>query len=137
MGDKKYSGKNLEQKRNTLPYADSTLGPIITIPDVESFKKDRSGNAKKYFKNKAEILQKDYDNLVDEVQVNQLLFNVEYNFVPITGKIYFLYHRDYNDTYFLSIIPPYEWDTYEFVGAYMFKYNDVWEKIDVENSADK
>lgn len=129
---KKYSGKNLDVSRNALPYAESTLGPVITIPDVTGFKKDRGGEAKKHFTEKAKELQQKYDELVDEIYVNNLLFNVEYNFVPVVGKVYYLYHKDYDnhDSYFLSMIAPWEWD-FPFVGAFKFQTNNVWERVEI------
>ena len=128
---KKANTTQIERRRSSLPYADSTLGPMIEIPDIGNFKKDKGNRAKQHFTSRAIELQRMYDELVDEIQINKLLFEVEYKFIPVVGKTYFLYHRGYEDTMFLSIIPPNEWD-FEFIGAFRFCSNDVWEKVDYE-----
>jgi len=127
---KRYSGKNLDKPKRSLPYASSTLSPIIEIPDVESFRGIRGNSAANHFRTRAKELEKSYQKLIEEVEINKMIYEkAEYHFQPIVGKVYFLYWRDYNDTYFLSIISPLDWDMFEFVGAFKFGSNDTWEEI--------
>jgi len=83
----------------------------------------------KEFDERFDELKKKYDGLIDEIQLNNLIYNSEIKFEPVIGNIYYLYKRD-DDSFFLSIIAPWEWRM-SFVVAVKFNHNGKWEKIDV------
>lgn len=64
-----------------------------------------------------------------EVQINDLIYRARYSFVPVVGKVYFLY-RVAEEDYILSLIEPEKWNKYEFLGAFRFASNDIWEPAD-------
>jgi len=47
--------------------------------------------------------------LVDEVELNNLIYNSKYSFEPIAGEVYHLYENKNGDN-FLSLISPNEWN---------------------------
>ena len=48
-------------------------------------------------------------HLVDEVKLNQIVYESKFSFEPIIGHIYHLYYGD-NGKYFLSLIEPEMWN---------------------------
>ena len=67
-----------------------------------------------------------YDELMDEVYWNKLLYGIDIKFKPVVGHTYHLYKND--DKYFLSIIEPNEWKM-EFISSFIFEHNGKWIKI--------
>jgi hypothetical protein len=94
---------------SVLPYATNVSGPIIKLDDVSGFKKRGVDKVQKTFTNKYKELIQEYNNLVDEVNLNELIYNSNYTFEPVIGEIYHLYQRN-NGEYFLSLILPSEWN---------------------------
>ena len=92
-----------------LPYATNVSGPIIKLDDVSGFKERGVDKVQKTFTNKYKELIREYNNLVDEVNLNELVYNSNYTFEPVIGEIYYLYQRN-NGKYFLSLISPSEWN---------------------------
>jgi hypothetical protein len=94
---------------SVLPYATNVSGPIIKLDDVSGFKERGVDKVQKTFTNKYKELIQEYNNLVDEVNLNELIYNSKYTFEPVIGEIYHLYQRN-NGEYFLSLILPSEWN---------------------------
>ena len=69
--------------------------------------------AEKKFNKKYQELVDEYNNLVDEVKLNQIVYESKFSFEPIIGHIYYLYYGD-DGKYFLSLIEPEMWNQ-EFV----------------------
>lgn len=116
-------------KPNLLPYGITPSAPAIILPDVELFKKNKSQTVRNHFQAKFDEIKKQYEELMLEVQINDLIYRARYSFVPIVGQVYHLY-RVADDDYILSLIEPSKWGKYEFLGSFRFGSNDVWEQID-------
>jgi hypothetical protein len=122
---------NHEEKRddlskpNLLPYGITPSAPVIVLPDVELFKRNKSQTVKNHFQTKFEEIKAEYQKLLDQVCINDLLYKSRYSFVPLVGKTYYLYKVAEED-YILSLIEPDRWSKYEFIGAFKFSSNDVW-----------
>ena len=69
---------------------------------------------------------KNTQNLVDEMNWSELIFNSGYKFEPIIGKSYFLYQKD--DEVFLSMITPEEW-SFKCLGEFKMTTDNIWHKI--------
>ena len=116
MGDKKrypdsivWDEENQKFHANILPYASSLSGPKIEIVDVDLFKQQGLNKLQKIFKSEFEELVEKYNNLVDEINLNDMIYNSNYSFEPVVGNIYHLYYGNNNEK-FLSLISPNEWD---------------------------
>ena len=58
-----------------LPYATNVSGPVITLDDVGAFKERGVNRVQKTFSSKYKELVQEYNNLVDEVALNELIYN--------------------------------------------------------------
>lgn len=116
-------------KPNLLPYGIIPSAPAIVVPDVDLFKKNKSQTVKNHFQAKFDEIKKQYEELMLEVQVNDLIYRARYSFVPIVGQVYHLY-RVADDDYILSLIEPAKWGKYEFLGSFRFGSNDIWQQIE-------
>lgn len=92
-----------------LPYGTSVSAPSITLDDVKVFKERKVNKVQKIFTSKYNELVEDYKNLLDEVKLNELIYNSKFSFEPVVGEIYHLYVGN-DGNYFLSLISPNEWD---------------------------
>lgn len=68
-----------------------------------------------------------YEDLLDEVYWNNLIYSIKINYKPVIGNIYHLY-KDNENEYILSIIAPNEWRK-EHVASFKFEYTGKWIKI--------
>ena len=84
-----------------------------------------------YYKNDKDInfeeLKKEYFKLVQLAEDTNLVYNAEYGFIPVVGKVYHLYVGP-TGKLFLSLIEP-ERATWEFKGSFKYTYDNVWERI--------
>jgi len=109
------------------PYATSVGAPVITTPDIITWK-NRSINkinhkvAAKYLELKTE-----YDKMMQEFEYNKLIFNAKFTFEPIIGEVYHLYKRE-NEESFLSIIAP-EQCNFNPLGSFYLNADQIWEKM--------
>lgn len=91
------------------------------IPYVEKVSKE--------FDQRFENIKKLYDELLDEVYWNNLIYSTNLRYEPVIGHIYYLYKE--NDKYFISIISPWEWWKKEdFIGKFKFEHTGKWIKVD-------
>ena len=90
---------------NILPYGSSVSAPVIKIEDISSYKQRNVQKIQKKFNKKYQELVDEYNNLVDEVKLNQIVYESKFSFEPIIGHIYYLYYGD-DGKYFLSLIEP-------------------------------
>jgi hypothetical protein len=65
---------------NILPYASSVSGPKIEIVDIDLFKQRGASKLQKIFKSEFEEIIEKYNNLVDEVALNDMVYNSTYSF---------------------------------------------------------
>ena len=113
-----------------LPYGLNSNVPVITLPDTDLFKNERGSLAKNYFENKLELLNREYNELVNLAMENEMIYNAQYNFVPRVGVVYHLY--DVGDRIILSLIEPNEWDK-KHLGSYEYTADSVWQRVDKED----
>jgi len=92
-----------------LPYGSNISAPVIKIDNVDGFKNKGVSKIEKIFNSELEELVQKYYNLVEEVELNNLIYNSKYSFEPIIGETYHLYENKDNKK-FLSLIAPDEWN---------------------------
>ena len=122
MGDKKpdnvaWDPKKQKYNASILPYATNVSGPVIQVDDVGAFKQRGLQKAQKTF-------TAQWQDLVSEVELNNLIYNSKYSFEPIVGETYHLYIGN-NDNYFLSLIGPKEWNR-EFITSVRLNSDHKW-----------
>jgi hypothetical protein len=117
---------------NVLPYASSVGAPAIRMDDVVSWKSRGISNVNKEFENKFNELKAQYQNLMEEYEWNELVYNSKFSFEPVVGEIYHLY-RDGNGINFLSLIGPQEWNK-EHIGTFKLNSDKKWVVVKQKDS---
>ena len=118
----------MKKKPNLLPYGSNIGAPAIKPTDISSWKEQKVVTTNHYFSSRFDEIKKDYLKLMEEYEWNTLVYNSEFRFKPIMGKVYFLYQKD-DGKLFLSLIEPNEWDKI-FIGAFKLISENRWEKTD-------
>ncbi|CAA9194888.1 hypothetical protein FLA105534_00374 [Flavobacterium bizetiae] len=114
-----------------LPYATSLGAPVIKTDDLAGWKNMGINKVNKEFESKFNELKMQYQDLIQEFQWNELVYNARFSFEPIVGEIYHLY-KDTDDSNFLSLIGPKEWNK-EYVGTFRLNSDKKWILIDLKN----
>jgi hypothetical protein len=109
---------------SVLPYGTNVGAPVIRIDDVVSWKSRGISNVNKQFENKFNELKIQYQNLMEEYEWNELVYNSKFSFEPVIGEIYHLY-RDAAGLNFLSLIGPQEWNK-EHIGTFKLNSEKKW-----------
>jgi hypothetical protein len=112
--------------QSLTPYGTNVSAPSINIPDVGGFKRVGVDRAKKDINAKLEELKREYEKLVQQASITEMVYSSRFNFEPIVGNCYHLY-MDNNGKTFLSLIGPTEWNR-EYVGSFILLTNHQWEK---------
>lgn len=108
-----------------MPYTTNVGAPAIQKDNIDLWKQQSISKVNHQFKTRYEELKQQYQQLVDEYNWNELVYNSKYSFEPIIGEIYYLYCINENN--FLSLISPHEWDK-PFIGAFALDSNHKWIK---------
>jgi predicted nucleotide-binding protein (sugar kinase/HSP70/actin superfamily) len=92
-----------------LPYATTVSAPIIKTDDIVAWKARGIHNVNKEFENKFNELKFQYEKLMEEFELNEMVYNAKFSFEPVIGEIYHLYQGNDGNN-FLSLIGPNEWN---------------------------
>jgi hypothetical protein len=109
---------------SVLPYGTNVGAPVIRMDDVVSWKSRGISNVNKEFESKFNELKIQYQNLMEEYEWNELVYNSKFSFEPVIGEIYHLY-RDAAGANFLSLIGPLEWNK-EHIGTFKLNSEKKW-----------
>lgn len=110
-----------------LPYGSNIGAPAIKIENVDGWKKTNAQKVNKNLQAKFEELKEEYQRLIEEYELNELVYSAKYSFEPLIGGVYHLYYNKKGDT-FLSMIGPNEWD-YKLIGSFKLDSNNKWIKV--------
>lgn len=111
-----------------LAYPSDLGAPVIKIDDVKGWRTREVTNVNHQFENKYNELQEEFKKLLQDFDLNQFIYSkVEYSFIPVVGKTYYLYQRN-DDSCFLSLIEPNRWDK-KFIFAVGLDSNNKWNKL--------
>jgi hypothetical protein len=124
MDEKKPDSYVFDRSLKAYP---TEIGSQPFMPDeIELFKLDKSNKLKHHYVSKFEELKSDYQKLMEDISMNERIYQSSYNFQPIVGQIYYLYKKE-NDDEFLSIISPIEWNNrYQLIGSYQLQTDGRW-----------
>ncbi len=105
------------------------IGSTKFSPDnISLFKLEKTQKVKTHFTSKFEEIQKQYQELMDDIFINERLYKANHNFEPISGSKYHLYKKESGEE-FLSMISPTEWNNkFEFIGTFQLLSDGRWEK---------
>lgn len=111
-----------------LTYGTNLSAPSIKMEDVKGWRNYGVTSVNHHFKSKFEELKLALENLFEEFNWNELIYNhVEYNFTPIIGQVYYLYKKS-DESLFLSLIEPTSWNRI-YIGSFKLDSSNKWVKI--------
>ncbi|PZR40718.1 MAG: hypothetical protein DI538_03305 [Azospira oryzae] len=113
---------------SVLPYGTNIGAPRIMETGVSHWRNSSISSFNHTFNNKIESLKNDYQRLIDEYNVNEMLYQSKMNFEPIVGQVYHLYLNANQDEKFLSLISPESWKM-EHVGSFKLNHEKIWERV--------
>ncbi len=108
------------------PYATNVGAPVITATETTAWKNKSIRRVNQKVQAKYLELKAEYDKMLEDYELNTLIYNAKFNFEPIIGELYHLYKRE-NGEAFLSIISP-EQCSFDFLGSFYLNTNQIWEK---------
>lgn len=111
-----------------LSYGSNVGAPAINLENVIGWKQSNADVANKNFQTKFDELKKEYEKLVQEVNLNELVYSSKYSFTPVMGQVYHLYTKA-DDTLFLSLISPDTWKQ-QYIGSFKLDTDHKWVKIE-------
>nr|MBU3860682.1 DUF2452 domain-containing protein [Flavobacterium sp. MC2016-06] len=116
---------------SSLPYSTNLGAPVIKIDDLVSWKSRGISTVNKEFENKFNELRIQYQNLIEEFEWNELVYNAKFSFEPVIGEIYHLYSGN-DGLPFLSLVSPEEWNK-EHIGSFKLNSDKKWIHISKTN----
>lgn len=124
--------------KSIIPYGDNRSAPSFkdTVNEVSVWKDQKHNSSNRYFDTKLKELQEEYEKLLEEYKLNEMVYNAQCRFSPVIGEVYHLYQRG-DGSSFLSMIDPKQWQTvgdryrkdFDFVGSFKLTSNNKWEKV--------
>ena len=120
----KYTTGSAALTYGTTPNAPASIKPV----DIDSWKGRIEPEFKKYFQERYNDLIRQYEELVDEYNINKLVYESDINFKPLIGHTYHLYERE-NGTRFISILSHSETKWEGYLGSFRLKSQYTWERV--------
>jgi hypothetical protein len=115
-----------------LPYATTVGAPIIKTDDVIAWKTRGIHQVNKEFEDKFSQLKEQYKKLIEEYELNDLVYNSKFSFEPVVGEIYHMYNAT-DGTTFLSLIGPNEWNK-EHIASLKLNSDKKWIQLELSKS---
>ena len=110
-----------------LPYATNVGAPAIVKEDINGWKQRGVNRVNHQLKAKFEELRAEYQQMIEELQWNELVYSSKFSFEPVIGEEYHLYIGD-DGNVFLSLIEPNQWKR-ECIGSFRLNSEQKWMKI--------
>ena len=115
------------ENRISKTYPTEIGAPKFEPNDISIFKQEKNSQLKSYYSSKFEELSEQWQNLLDDIKINERIYNALTGFQPISGHIYHLYTKEGKD--FISLISPQEWNNkYLHIGSYRYNSDGRWSK---------
>ena len=116
------------ENRITKAYPTEIGAPKFEPNDLSLFKQEKNQQLKSYYSSKFEELTSQWQELIEDIKINERIYNAIPGFQPVSGKIYHLYKTEIKE--FISIISPEEWNNkYEHLGGFRYNSDGRWSEI--------
>ena len=109
------------------PYGTNANAPAIKPTNAAPWKNDGVHRVNKQFQSKFDELKKEYEEMIQQFEYNDLVYSARFGFEPIIGEIYHLYNNKKEEP-FLSIIAP-DQCSFKHLGSFRLSSQKMWEKI--------
>ena len=110
------------------PYGTSASSPVIKPLNTATWRNDGVQRVNKQFKSKFDEVRKEYEELLQKFEYNDLVYNSKFSFEPNIGEVYHLYNNRKKEP-FLSIIFPNQC-SFHHLGSFRLNSDKMWEKLD-------
>ena len=110
------------------PYGTSASSPVIKPLNTATWRNDGVQRVNKQFKSKFDEVRKEYEELLQKFEYNDLVYNSKFSFEPNIGEVYHLYNNRKKES-FLSIISPNQC-SFDYLGSFRLNSDKMWEKSD-------
>jgi len=119
------------ENRNIKHYPTEIGSQPFKPDEIELFKIDKTNKLKTHFSVKFNELKQQYEELMNDIKMNERIYKSKYSFTPIVDQEYYLYYDD-NGGEFLSIITPMQWkNKFELIGIYKLNTDSKWVEIKI------
>ena len=121
-----------------LPYPVSTLSPRIVPNDLTNFRSRGASQVEKELRQQLQELKERYERVLDDFNWNKLIYEAEFGFEPVMGETYHLYRAgdDCQAKAKLSLIPPANWMSQNWIGSFRLNVDRRWEPMQVSTDFD-
>ena len=109
------------------PYATDVGAPVITTVDTIAWKNRSINKLNHKVQTRYQEIKEQYEQMMQEIEYNNLIYSAKFSFEPIIGEVYYLYQRD-NGENFLSIIAPNQC-RFNSLGSFLLNADQIWEKV--------
>lgn len=132
--------KDLPLFPNLLPYPHNVGAPAFH-PNQRGVITEQSRKAmseqvkiqKEQILEQVKLLQKQYSELIDRENISELIYQIDFKFKPVPGQSYYIYLREDDNTYFISLIEPNHWgrtSSPSYIASVRLLYDLTWHIID-------
>ena len=118
---------NVADNPGILPYGSNIGAPAIKLENIGGWKQKNVEKVNKRIVQRYQELNEEIQKLVQEYEINQLVYGAKFNFEPVVGEIYHLYNGN-DGISFLSLISPTEWNQ-PYIGSFKLDSENKWIKI--------
>jgi hypothetical protein len=118
---------NVADNPGILPYGSNIGAPAIKLENIGGWKQKNVEKVNKRIVQRYQELNEEIQKLVQEYEINQLVYGAKFNFEPVVGEIYHLYNGK-DGISFLSLISPTEWNQL-YIGSFKLDSENKWIKI--------
>ena len=116
------------EKRISMPYPTEIGSPKFEPNNIFIFKQEKNLQLKSYYTSKFEELTNQWQDLLEDIKINERMYSAMTGFQPITGHTYHLYVNQNKE--FISLISPDEWrNKFIHIGSFRYNSDGRWSKI--------
>lgn len=108
-------------------YGTDLSAPAIQQENINHWKNIGTSKVNHQLKVRFEHLKKEYEDMLELYNWNEIIYNSKFEFEPVVGEVYHLYQKE-NGVYFLSQIGPDEWDK-KYIGSFKLDLERVFVRV--------
>jgi hypothetical protein len=123
---------NVVDEPNLMPYPTNVGAPAFVPTNIPQWKSVRADELNTDFKDRFSTIQKELEELNEDIQINTILYTSKYNFEPKVGEQYHLYLNE-DDEPFLSLIGNDEWGRKrpkKYLGTFVLDWKNKWSRVE-------
>jgi hypothetical protein len=136
---------NNTDRRYALPYPMELGSPAFAPVPIREHKDIVLNNSKQLAKQEYDrimevvaVLEKQARDIARRMEISQVMHDCHYQFKPVVGNVYYVYHDEQKNRNWLSLSSPEQWMTlsehHRYVMSVQFMADSSWQEITQGNS---